>query len=96
MRSCEWVESIRPAAWPDIFPSPALTFSLQRMHAQTLGLVDKIGTLDDVVRENFPVGVAVKELSRPGRGRMLFNTAADAFAQSLVNAAARAGHLSIN
>lgn len=65
-------------------------------HAQTLGLVDRIGTLDDVVRENFPEGVAVKELSRPGRGRMLFNTAADAFAQSLVNAAARAGHFSIN
>lgn len=64
--------------------------------AKSLGLVDKIGTLDDVVRENFPSDVVVQELSRPGRGRLLFNTATEAFTQSLVNAASRVSHISIN
>lgn len=63
--------------------------------AKALGLVDTIGTLDDVVRTKFPDGSVVIDLSKPSKGMQLFRGATETVAQALISAAAQTGFLAV-
>ncbi len=51
--------------------------------AKALGLVDVIGTLDDAVRDKFPIDAAVVDMGRSGGGFRLLRGAAEAISQGI-------------
>lgn len=62
--------------------------------AKALGLVDSIGTLDDVIRDKFPENALMRDLNQSGRGLLFLRSASEAITLSIRDVLLQTGHLS--
>lgn len=62
--------------------------------AKAHGLVDSIGTLDDVIRDKFPENALVRDLTQSGKGLLFLRSAAETITLSIRDVLLQTGHIS--